>query len=218
MFRCGLLVTTALVIAGSFSFLAAQSAVMAGPVKAGVARDRNKEFMHTYGAGRGWPCGEKHFVVSTYDQNFSSGSSESAWTHVAVPITGHGNTVDRIVVREGYSSEFDALFSAGIHSNTPSGVPGKLIAGGTGKARPFCGKVRVNIPPTKLSRNTIYWIEETTPGYANPSKTAVYWKVDPHRKSHAYSQAHFYHWSHSSGGSYTSPWGELTEAPYFRLK
>jgi hypothetical protein len=214
MFRKNLLLTTAFVVAAALSFLAPPAA-LARHATVGVGSDSNDEFLQTYGGNS--LCGDTHFTLSAYSKNYGSSSSESGWTHVAVPIIGRGKTVDSIVVRESAESEYASEFSAGIYSNTPSGTPGKLIAGAAAYARDQCRQVSISIRPTKLSRNTKYWIEETVSAQSDGRVTQMYWKADTRSKRQAYVQYHSYRWLHSSGGSYTSPWTLATGAPYLKL-
>lgn len=86
----------------------------------------------------------------------------SQWTHVAVPVTGHGRAVDRIVVEESHTSNRGSkyAFAAGIYASSQKGLPGKLIARASGKASSKCGLVTISIAPTTLQRTTTYWVEE----------------------------------------------------------
>ena len=213
MLRKNLLLTTAFVVATASLFLAAPAA-LAQPATVGVGRDSNKEFLRTYGGDAG--CAGQYFTISSYSANYGSSSFVSDWTNVAVPITGYGKTVQEIVVKEEYSSGHTSSFSAGIYSNTSSGFPGRLIAGGTGIAVAGCGKVTISIRPTRLSRGTIYWVEETAP--RNPSSVHMYWKAALHPRHTAYSQSHWARDKHSNFSSYTSPWTLLQGAPYLRLR
>jgi hypothetical protein len=138
---------------------------------------------------------------------------------VAVPITGHGQTVTRIRVIEGESYERYVPFSTGIYSNTASGFPGKPIAVGSGNAGSNCGPVTISIAPTKLKRQTTYWIEETVRqvyGYYY----LFYWYADPETIRKAYVQYHTYGYSSgcSCSSNYTSPWTKQTKGPYIKLK
>jgi hypothetical protein len=211
MFKCGLLATTALVIVGSLSFLAAQSAAVAQPPTAGTERDRNKEFLCSYG----------NFEVS-YNRDADSGAFYIMWNHVATPIKGHGKTVSRIIVREAMEQSASRLsneFSAGIYSNTASGFPGKQIAAGVGNAPQKCGIVTVSIDPTMLKKNTTYWVEETQ--YAQKhSNSKVFWAADPKVKNKAYVQHHFSSYYYNSQGfdSSTAPWQKQHSGPYLKVK
>ncbi|HEX4159287.1 MAG TPA: hypothetical protein VHY79_12510 [Rhizomicrobium sp.] len=215
MFRCGLLATTALVIVGSLSFLAAQSAAVARAPTLGPERNRNQEFLCNYG----------ELPVSGFSYYAYSRGSEffSGWTHVAVPVVGHGQTVRRITVAEGESrSPNGTQFLAGIYSNTASGLPGYPIAVGIAKAPPSCRKVHVQIASTTLEPNTKYWIEETAPRDLPQSKrpshrfTHVYWATDSRTRPKAYVQSHYYSSFHSY--SYTTPWTRQPVSPFFKLK
>src|SRR5262249_3278894 len=145
MFKCGLLATTAIVVVGTLSFLAAQSAAQAQPVKPGAGRDRNREFLHTYSTSDARiACPHGEIDVFRYLDDCCS-ELYSGLQHVAVPITGEGKIVDRILVQEGINSSWGsgAGFSVGIYGNTRNGFPGKLIAGGAATARADCGKITV---------------------------------------------------------------------------
>ncbi len=209
MFRKGLLFTTALIIAASISVAAAQPAASDGiRMRDSVARrDANEEFLCNYGA-----LSVSH-VFTSY-----SGDTYSKWTHVAVPITGKGKTVQTIVVKEKlarYSSLETPMVSAGVYSNTASGLPGKQIAGGSAKIFNNCTKVKVSIPPTKLLKNTRYWIEETLPKPFSATNLAT-WQDDPHAKQHAYTQSHIYSSVYSV--SSTTAWTMRAKGPWFRVR
>jgi len=179
-----------------------------------ASRDPNARFLCTYGG----------FLVSFTYSSFGQFYSFD-WKKVAVPVTGHGQTVSRIKVIEApnhSNTSSSGVFYVGIYSNTPSGLPGNPIAWGTGYAGSTCGPVDVRIAPTKLKRSTKYWIEETLTGYGYPSSYvhhAARWMADPKVKHKAYVQTH--HNSRSSSGvfsSYTSPWTQQSMGPYLKLK
>ncbi|HEX4158059.1 MAG TPA: hypothetical protein VHY79_06260 [Rhizomicrobium sp.] len=203
MFRCALLVTTAFVVVGSLSFAAAQSAAVAQPATAGPGRDRNNDFLCTYG----------QFDVSL-SHSANSAHYQQAWTHVAVPITGRGQTVDGIVVKEGHSANtYGNKFLAGVYSNAASGMPGGLLSGGMGRAPKRCGTVTIPIAPIKLENNKTYWIEEMATLHGHHTDI-LYWAINPKTKHKAYVQ----HYSSSSGTQHTSPWTKQSSGPWFRLK
>jgi hypothetical protein len=215
MFKKGLLVTTALVVVGSLSFFAAQSATAANPHAVVPERDRNQEFLCDYG---GFPVSDYSYRAYSQGSDFFSG-----WKHVAVPYTGHGQTISRITVAEGVSRQPNHLkFAAGIYSNTASGLPGNAIAVGIGEAPNTCARVNVAIPSTTLEPNTKYWIEETAPLDSPQSKRPprnfihVYWAKSSRTKPRAYVQSHYYSSAHSY--SYTTPWKKQSGSPYFKLK
>ena len=181
-------------------------------------RDANARFLCTYG----------NFLVSSYYIDDSGSSYAFAWRHVAVRVTGHGQTVRRIKVVEAQSAGTShSAFTAGIYSNTASGFPGTEIAVGNGKIGPSCGPVTVSIPRTTLQKNQKYWIEERTSIPKNCSQhsnfchslAGLYWEADPNTKSKAYIQTHFRGFSAGgSSSSFTSPWTKQTKGPFFRLK
>jgi hypothetical protein len=205
MFKSGLLATTAFVVVGSLSFAATQ--ISARAANTGATQDRNREFLCTYG----------QFDVSSYS-SWPSSSILRGWTHVAVPIVGRGKTVDRIIVREGSGGHKDGgEFSAGIYSNSPSGLPGRLIAGGTGRPSKHCGHAQVSIAPTRLKWNKAYWVEERVP--LQGSKVDDYWAINPRAANKAYEQSYYYYYS-DSGHSYssTSPWTQQSAGPWVNLR
>jgi hypothetical protein len=209
MTRNGLLITTAIIVVGTLSFFAVQSATLARTVTAEAARDKNREFLCTYG---GIKAGDnKHAYTSSY---FSS------WSHVAVAIKGRGRTVHRIFVKEAPSSDHYTSFKAGIYSNTPSGIPGRRLAGGIGHAKENCGLVKISIPTTDLALNTTYWVEESV-SLSSSEYTSihhVYWAVAPNTKKRAYIQTrHFSSYNSSLGHSTTSPWIEQGSGPWVRV-
>lgn len=206
MFKMGLLTSTALTaIALVLSGAPAAAETQTGMSVAGS--DTNARFLCDYG-----------FLVSA-NSSAASCCRGSGWHHVAVPVTGHGQTVNRIEVDEKRGRRTaTATFSAGIYSNTASGFPGKLIAGGTGKIsrKNSCARVNISIPPTTLNPKTKYWIEETMHNQKR-SESDFYWEPDRYAKRKAYVQYHYYS-SGPSGISYTSPWTKQSQGPYFRLK
>jgi hypothetical protein len=134
---------------------------------------------------------------------------------VAVPIVGHGKTVSRIVVEEKRNSKSaDGKFSAGIYSNTASGFPGNLIAGGSATATNRCEKVEIPISPLELQDKKTYWVVEQAYQRGNHLTRDLSWVVDPTTKRKAYVQRH----SSSSGYSFTSPWREHSQGPYVRAR
>ncbi|HLY07028.1 MAG TPA: hypothetical protein VKR31_14880 [Rhizomicrobium sp.] len=228
MFRMGLLTSSAmtavaLLLSGAPTGAWAQTGMHV------ASRDPNTRFLCTYGA----------FRVDAEAAAHVSESATSEWEHVAVPVTGHGQTVSRIRVVEESGSGSD--FSAGIYTNSPSGFPGKRIAGGRGVAS-SCGSVTISIAPTRLKRHKTYWIEETTSPQCYPlrvashgnrrlagrppcssSFTSVYWAADRTQKRMAYVQTHraTYCSSHTVScysSSTTSPWTKQTKGPYLKLE
>jgi hypothetical protein len=209
MFKCALLVTTAIVVAGSLSFRAAGSAAQARP--AAADRSTNNEFLCSYG----------YFDVSSFISSYS-GTVANHWTRLATPIKGTGKTVHQIIVREALGSKTDgARFLAGIHRNTPAGVPGQMIAQGSAKAPDTCGTVSISIPPTRLKSGEIYWIEERVPAppfnnFASSQENQVFWAADPKagRKAYAKYRAWYSDHLHSS----VIPWTAQSEGVYARVK
>jgi len=210
MFRTSLFISTALVLAGWANCVSCNPAIADGSrmQHALASHDANAEFLCHYG----------HVTVSGYDENYASSSYVSDWTHAAVPIVGRGHTVGSITVAEEGAGTYAHDFSAGIYSNTASGFPGTLIAGGSGLAIRQCGKVTIPIAQTRLLRGQRYWIEETDPfdGHSKPAK--VHWALDPRTKHRAYVQYHRAWQEQSKGSSYTSPWAEQSAGPWFRLR
>ena len=211
MFKCKLLATTALVIVGSLSFLAVQSTAVAQPLAAATERDRNREFLCTYGD------------ITVSHNRFagdSGGYSYVSWTHAAAPVRGRGQTVSQIIVMDsfdGSASRATHEFSAGIYSSTLHGKPGKLIAGSVGVAPEACGKVTFTIPPTTLAKGKTYWIEEAADQLHGLKK--ILWAVDPKAKQNAWVQHHFSSSNYQSSGfhSSTTPWEKQSAGPWFRL-
>lgn len=213
MFRMGLLTSTAMT-AVTLLLSGAPTGAYAQTDMHVADRDANARFLCTYG----------QFEV-TFSSVNQSGSRRFDWEHVAVPITGHGQTVSRIIVMEGRNPRTprDATFSAGIYSNNKKGFPGKLIANGTGSAGSSCGPVTINIPPTTLMARTKYWVEEKTKKHHNPSGAAYIsfaWYTNPKTKHKAYVQTGAAECSIgvSCYKKTHSPWTEQTTGPWFRLK
>ena len=217
MFRMGLLTSSAmtaitLLLSGAPTGVYAQTDMYVG------VRDANARFLCTYGS----------FLVSSYYADDSGSSYYYSRRHVAVSVTGHGQTVRRIKVLEAQSaSTSHSAFTVGIYSNTASGLPGKAIAVRKGKIGPGCGPVNVSIPLTTLQRNQKYWIEERTSIPKNCSQhssfchsfAGLYWEADPNTKRRAYVQTYrLYYGPAGSSSSSTSPWTKQTKGPWFRLE
>jgi|SRR5579862_3593425 len=192
MFRMGLLTSTAMT---AVTLLLSGAPTQAQTDMHVTSRDPNSRFLCTYGGFR------------VYDWWASwSGESRWEWGRAAVPITGHGETVSRIRVIEAPGSSGRADFSIGIYSNSPSGFPGNPIAVGTGKVGETCGPVKVSITPTKLKRNTRYWIEEQVHAKYSGVGVEVAWIAHPTTKRRGYSRfassSSAGHWQSSSYGPY----------------
>lgn len=199
MFRMGLLASTAMTAVALLLSGAGAAQVETGMHSA--SRDPNTRFLCTYGG----------FSVTDW---WASWSGESHWqsTHVAVPITGHGETVSRIRVIEAPGSPSRPDFSIGIYSDNSRGFPGNPIVVGTGKVGPSCGPVKVSIAPTKLNRNTRYWIVEGIQATLSGYRASVYWMINPNTKRRAYSR-------YISDSGTTGPWsGPFSSGPYLTLK
>jgi hypothetical protein len=213
MLRKNLLLTTAFVVAASLPSLATPATPQIQPAAATLRHDNNGEFLKAY-AGVGRSCSsDSGFQVEGHQSKIGS-SSSSVWKHVAVPFTGRGKTVRRILVKD--YPQYAPSFTASIHSNAPSGLPGKMIVAGTASRSNGCGKVSIPISPTKLARKTKYWLEETMP--LDPSSAFVVWTTAPHATQKAYAQFHRRVHTASSSSSYTTPWTVQTGGPWFRLK
>ncbi|HEX4159286.1 MAG TPA: hypothetical protein VHY79_12505 [Rhizomicrobium sp.] len=212
MFRSGLLVTTAIVAAGSLSFFAAQAAAFAQSAGADIAagRDANQEFLCNYG----------QLSVSRYFGGSSAILSSSS-QHVAFPVTGRGKNIKRIIVMEQLGpNTSSATFSAGIYSNTASGVPGQVLSGGWGRAPRRCRPATVSIAPVRLKRKQTYWVEERAPFPDWDNENVVYWAACPKTKRKAYVQTHTYYFNQATGSSasYSTPWMPQSTGVYVRLK
>jgi len=217
MFKMGLLTSSAMT-AVTLLLSPAVHAASAQTNMRGASLDPNARFLCTYG----------NFLVSSFYFDDSNSSYHYAWRHVAVPVTGHGQTVRRIRVIEAQSAGTShSAFTVGIYSNTASGLPGNAIAVGKGKIGPSCGPVKVSIPRTTLQSNQKYWIEERTSIPKNCSQhstfcsslAGLYWEADPNTKRKAYVQTHSrYISAGGSSTSSTSPWTKQTKGPYFQLR
>jgi hypothetical protein len=210
MLRKNLLLTTAFVVAAAMSSLPAPA--LAQPTSNALSRSSNDEFLQTYCHG--------HYI-SFYGYS-SAGDSTLffGWKLVAVSVTGHGETIDQIVVKDGrlYSSSSTTnSFVVGIFGNTSSGFPGSPLATGTGRARKHgCGKETIAIPEIKLRRGAKYWIEEGARfDFDRPGLDL--WKLAPNPRLKTLVQSHKKREYHSSSSS-TTPWTAVTGTPYFRLK
>ncbi|HEX3666163.1 MAG TPA: hypothetical protein VHU23_13140 [Rhizomicrobium sp.] len=210
MFKSNLLVTTAFVVVGSLSFSTAQSRPSAHPSLAQIAgHDNNHEFLCSYGS----------FKVSHYGSS-SDSSYSSTWTHVAMPIMGHGKKVDRIIVANEGTVGVRRL-QVKLRTSNASDLPGDPVAGRTVLARRNkCRHIEIPIHPTLLEKGKTYWIEETMPrtGYVYYDDTTR-WAVDPKATRKAYVQKHrWYVNSHGVSHSFTSPWTNHSSGVYVRVR
>lgn len=205
MFKMRLLRSTALIIVASLSCGAQPEALAQTQMRNNIAtRDVNGEFLCTYGS----------FTVSSYSGFSSHHVFYFGWQRVAVPIVGRGQTVRRITVKEEQYPP-NSQFSAGIFSNTPSGLPGKRITSGAGLAPPTCGRVTLPLAPTTLAKHKQYWIEENVPSLASDiSSNSARWAINPHTKLRAFIKRE----SCSSSFCTSTPWTEQSAGPWFRLK
>jgi len=212
MLRTWLLVTTILTVASSASFSSGEAAEIPRDQPRGITmsaaggadnhasalqtlaalgstgRDRNTEFLCTYG----------YKVYNT--RNCHSGSCYHAWEHYAVPIRGKGMAVTEIVVTNSPSMGSPS-FTAGIYENA-KGKPGALIVSGTGQARGSCLATKVAIAKTALTAGKRYWVVEDAPVATRNGTNAVRWGYSKRAKHNAYYQ----HFSSHSGLS-----GSLTD-------
>lgn len=210
MFKMGLRTSTAMTAVALL--LSGADAAQARTAMHVVNRDANARFLCTYG----------HFTVR-FASNQQSGFFSSGWSDVAVPVVGHGQTVSSIKVMEAQSRFTNtSRFSAGIYSNSRFGRPGKLIAGGTGRAvgpSSSCGPVTVSITPTTLKPNTKYWIEETPePSRNGGSIIELYWYANPKAKHEAFVRTHSRTCSSGSCSHHTSKWKKQSMGPWFKLR
>ena len=213
MFRNGLLISTAMT-AVALLLSGAPAAAYAQTDRNLAGRDPNTRFLCTYG----------QFAVSAEWSSESGYGFHSSWRHLAVPIVGHGQKVHRLRLIEAAGNFSSYRIRAGIYKNGPSGYPGERIVSGSAiYSNSSCGPVNVLISPTKLKRNTTYWIEESVSGLYNGSTTLMFWEANPDTKRSAYVQTHRYTACSSqaitcSNSSYTSPWTKQTIGPYLTLK
>ena len=227
MLKIGLLATTALIVAGSISFVAAKSAKISndrggdiaiaavagedGPAHASdrpavfsnPGRDRNRDFLCTYG-----------YDVSHYRHKYS-GYYAIHWQHYAVPIKGKGASVSEIAVTDS-PSVGSSKFKVGIYSNA-DGKPGTLIAGGAGKAHGSCLLTTVLIPKTFLAAGEKYWVEEDMGNH--PGLNVVSWGYNPNAKHNAYYQYYSYVSSSGAVSSHLSDWLPVSgPAPFVKVR
>ncbi|HEX3666164.1 MAG TPA: hypothetical protein VHU23_13145 [Rhizomicrobium sp.] len=211
MFKLGLLASTALIAATSVCGAATQPANPESRLQDVVSnRDANAEFLCNYG----W------LGVTWYYHTCCSGSSYySHSTHAAVPVTGHGRSVSRIVVAEKTISNICCeKFGVGLYANSSKGVPGTLLASGVGTASSACAEVTVSIASTLLNKKTKYWIEEFPVNRHGKRegnrRSSVYWAIDPKAKHRAFEQS----WTDSTGELSSSPWTRQSSGPFVRVK
>jgi len=214
MFKVGLLITTALIVATSVCYAGTQPQAPAGDhmQNAILRHDTNNEFMHTYGGT---------FVVSLISNVKDSSSYSIRSQDVAIPIVGSGRSVNRIAVKEARflsSSEFEV----GIYSNNPSGFPGKLLSYGIGKTGAQSEWINVQVSPVTLKRKKPYWIVQSILDSSGGASHIVLWAADnktTKRKAYVQDYTYYYHSnSHShSSGSYTSPWQPQSTGAKFKL-
>lgn len=206
MFKIGLMTSTA---------LTAITLVLSG-APAAAAETRTGMQVADWDANARFLCDYGGVLVSAWSNPVSL-----TWTHVAVPFTGHGQTVKSIEVKEKRgTSTVSSTFSAGIYSNSPSGFPGKLIAGGTGtiSGRGTCARVKISIPRTTLKPKTKYWIEEQMSFKGSSSNFAsnFSWEAGRYTKRKAYVQSHYFNGHSQSSG--TTPWTKQSQGAFFRLR
>jgi hypothetical protein len=235
MLRNKLLTTTFLMIVGSVSFSSAQSAGISGDQSGGIAmtaagtadnrattfqmpaefgnpgKDRNREFLCTYG-----------YSVHDSDYDSGNGSGFEHWVHYAVPIRGKGASVSQIQVTDSESSSsYSPKFKVGIYENK-NGKPGKLIAGGTGKAKGLCRLTTVVIPKTFLAAGKKYWIEENAldPDDGKHGHCCGYYAVSWGFRQNAKHNAYYQYYSSISGAySSLSDWLPVSgSAPFARVR
>lgn len=212
MFKHDLLLTTALLAVAASSPSAARPGEFArsfiSRIAAGPIRDANDEFVCQYG-GFG--------VSAAYGGGV--GGSDHLWTHVAFPTIGTGKAVKRIEVKEEHApSTYRPEFSVGIYSNSPSGLPGSLIVGGSAKAPKAYRTVTIDISPTTLKRNERYWIVEEVGYPPYDHLNDVCWKSRRNTMRRAYVQKYYYWNGQGQSGSSTTPWTEQTTGAYLLVK
>jgi hypothetical protein len=204
MLKSWLLATTILIVVGSVSFSTSEAGgafTGQAPLNFGNhSRDRNSEFLCTYGYNVFYTAGRE------------SGSSYIYWRQYAVPITGKGTAVTEIIVtdepRTGSSS-----FKVGIYTNS-GGKPGGLIADGHGKAKGSCLLTTATIPKTFLAAGKRYWVVETAP-LRSRGTNSVIWGYKPKAKQNAYYQSY----SANSSSSSLSDWLPVSgPAPFAQVK
>lgn len=232
MLRTRLLATTFLIVIGSVSFSPAHSAGIFGDNSNGIAtaaagtgengtatfptrtqrgipgNDRNRKFLCTYG-----------YKVYDADYDSGQGSGLEQSSHYAVPITGKGASVSEIQVTDSEpASSYSPKFKAGIYADK-NGTPGRLIAGGSGKAQGSCRLTTVVIPKTFLTAGKKYWVEENAPdpGY---SRCCHYYAVNWGYRSGAKQNALYqYYNSLSQESSWFSDWLPVSgPAPFVKVK
>lgn len=232
MLRSGLLATTFLIVIGSVSFSAAHAAGISRDQPNGIAiaaagtgqngtavfpmraqrgipgNDRNRKFLCTYG-----------YNVYDDDSDSGQGSGLEYSSHYAVPITGKGASVSEIQVTDSEpASSYSPKFRAGIYADK-DGTPGRLIAGGSGKAQGSCRLTTVVIPKTFLTAGKQYWVEEHAPdpGYSRCCQHyAVNWGYRSGAKQNALYQ---YYVSLSQESSWFSDWFPVSgPAPFVKVK
>lgn len=166
-------------------------------------RNRNAQFLHTYG-----------YSVCTYHY-YGHSSRASDWQVYAAPIKGTGNKISKIMVKE-CSSSSSPNFIVGVYTDD-HGVPGKGIAGGRTSVNSSCGWTSATITPTLLKAGKKYWVVESNPS-PDPARSsgcggssscyAVLWLP---RRTGRHNALYRYHTFYSSSlfgrsNSYTSPW------------
>lgn len=204
MLKSWLLATTILIVVDSVSFSTSEAGgVFTGQAPLDFAkpsRDRNTNFLCTYGYGVFYTAGRE------------SGSSYIYWRQYAVPITGKGTSVTEIIVtdepRTGSSS-----FKVGIYTDS-GGMPGGLIADGHGKAKGSCILTTATIPKTFLAAGKRYWVVETAP-LRSRGTNSVSWGYKQKAKQNDYYQSY----SANSSSSTLSDWLPVSgPAPFVQVK
>lgn len=206
MFKKSLLTTTAMVVVGTLSSIATLVSAAAQPLRVAHGRDRNREFLCQYGS----------FEVSRRNEA-DSGSYSGGFQRVAMPILGRGQTVHRIIVKNG-SNGYRPKFAVKLRASDSHGLPGKELARGHGISPEMCNEVLVRIHPTVLENGRTYWVEETVP-VPNYETNSTYWAIDPKATVNAYMESYYRHSVSSSlQSSSMTPWTKQHKGVYVRLK
>jgi hypothetical protein len=198
-----LIATTALVCVTSLAMAATLPERQAGSGHSGLGT--NEEFLCTYG-----------FKLHAFR---SSSLHSWRWERAATPVIGKGESVNKIIVKDGPSEGGSgngfqvAIYTS--HLGTPSNelVQASSYASG-------CGRVKVPISPIKLENGKKYWIVQSVIIPESGGSSSLVWVYDTKRTHGALSQSG--HSSCSSAGScfyHPGPWTPITGGvPYARVR
>ena len=187
------------------------------PHATGSERYVRRRLVPRQGANRTFLCNYGYAITRDYDSQGSS-TPFTSWTVAAVPIIGDGKVVKEIEVAQAGipSSSGYGIFSLELRENdSKTNTPGTVIAtsGLLDAGANQCVKMKVPIPPTRLTRGETYWVEEMI---AKSGVSSTLWLFDEKRPYRGISQ--FWYCLYRS--CYSEPWQAIPGdyPPYVRVR